>query len=298
MKKTSIFWVILFLFSVTGLSASGQQSAQPPQYRQEATPVSVHQVSPHVYEVRGGDGANCSLIVGEKEAFVIDAKMTAKSAKEMTAAIKKITGKPISHIILTHSDGDHVNGLSGFSGTTEIIAHINTAKHIEKANESGTEKVPLPNETFDSRMSVYSGKFQVDLLYFGPAHTDGDIVILVPDDKIAIVGDLFFKGQDPLIHMNKNGNSFGLVNVLGRITELDVQTYLSGHAEPVAKAEVEELRKRIIDNQKQVKALVEEGKTLDEVKKSLGISAEQSRWPSLTEVIYLELTGDDQKKTE
>jgi glyoxylase-like metal-dependent hydrolase (beta-lactamase superfamily II) len=295
MKIRTILSVILFVTVTAGLPAFGQQSAQPPQYRQEATPVSVHQVSPHVYEVRGGDGANCSLIVGEKEAFAIDAKMTAKSAKEMTAAIKKITSKPISHIILTHSDGDHVNGLSGFSITPDIIAHINTAKHIEKANESGTEKVPLPNETFDSRMSVYSGEFRIDLLYFGPAHTDGGIVILVPEDKVAIVGDLFFKGQDPLIHMNKNGNSFGLVNVLGRIAELDMQTYLSGHAEPVAKAEVEELRKRIIDSQKQVKALVEEGKTLDEVKKSLGVSTEQGRWPSLAEVIYLELTGDDQK---
>jgi len=295
MKTKTILSVILFAMMTAVLPASGQQSAQPPQYRQEATPVLAHQVSPHVYEVRGGDGANCSLIVGEKEAFLIDAKMTAKSAKEMTAAIKKITGKPISRIILTHSDGDHVNGLPGISGTTDILAHINTAKHIEQANESGTEKVPLPNEIFDSRMSVFSEKFRIDLLYFGPAHTDGDIVILVPDDKIAIVGDLFFKGQDPLIHMNKNGNSFGLVNVLGRIAELDAQTFLSGHTEPVAKAEVEELRRSIIEKQNRVKAMVEEDKTLDEIKKALGVSTEQSRWRSLAEVIYLELTGENQK---
>jgi len=293
MKNKTILSVILFAMVIAGLPVFGQQSSQPPQYRQEATSVSVHQISTHVYEVRGGEGANCSVIVGEKEAFLIDAKMTSKSAKEMMVAIKKIINKPISRIILTHSDGDHVNGLPGLAGTPDIIAHLNTASHIEKANESSTDKVPLPNETFDSRMSIYSGKFRIDLLYFGPAHTDGDIVILVPDDKIAIIGDLFFKGQDPLIHRNKNGTSYGLVSVLGRIAELDVQTCLSGHAEPVSKADVEDLRKKIIEVQKQVKTMVEDGKTLDEVKKSLGVSAEQGRWPSLGEVIYLELSGND-----
>ena len=144
-------------------------------------------------------------------------------------------------------------------------------------------------------MSIYSGKFRVDLFYFGPAHTDGDIVIIVPDDKVAIIGDLFFKDRDPLIHMNKNGSSFGLVNVLSRITELDAETHLSGHAEPVEKTEVEDLRKRIIETQNKIKVMVEEDKTMDEIKKALGVSTGQSRWRSLAEVIYLELTGNDKQ---
>jgi len=295
MKNTITLLAISFVLLISAVPSFCQQAAQPAQYKQDASPISVRQVSPHVYEVRGGNGANCSFIVGEKGVFVIDAKMSVQSAKKMIAAIKKTTSKPISHVILTHSDGDHVNGLSGFSGIPVIIAHINCAKDIEKANESQAEKVALPNETFDGRMSIYSGKFQIDLLYYGPAHTDGDIAILVPEDKTAIVGDLFFKDQDPLIHREKNGNSFGLVNILDRIAELDAQTYLSGHAVPVARTEIDALRKRIIEIQNKVKPSVEEGKTLDEVKKALGVSTGQSRWPSLAEVIYLELSGDSQK---
>jgi cyclase len=289
MKKIGIPLVISFVLFISGLPAFGQQAGQPAQYRQEAAPVSVHQISPHVYEVRGGDGANCSFIVGEKEVFVIDAKMSVQSAKEMISAIQKATDKPISHIILTHSDGDHVNGLSGISGNPDIISHANSAKHIEKANEGMVEKVPLPNEVFSDRMSLYSGKLRIDLLYFGPAHTDGDIVILVPEDRVAIVGDLFFKGMDPLIHMNKNGSSFGLVKGLTSIIDLDAQTYLSGHAEPVTKTEIEALRGRIIETQDKVETMVEEGKTLDEVKQALGVSTEKGFWPSLAEVIYQEI---------
>jgi len=291
MRKVCILLAISFLVLISGMPAFGQQAGQPPQYRQAAAPVSVHQISPHVYELRGGAGANCSFIVGEEDVFVIDAKMSAESAKEMLSFIKQTTDKPISHIILTHSDGDHVNGLSGFPGNLDIIAHDNTAKHIEKANEGGKEKVPLPNETFSDRMSMYSGRLRIDLIYFGPAHTDGDIVIYIPDDQVAILGDLFFKGRDPLIHMNKNGRSFGLTSALNEIIGLDAKTYISGHAEPVAKTEVEDLYRRIIEIQDRVKTMAGEGKTVDEVKKAMGISTEQSFWPSLAEVIYKEIAG-------
>jgi len=295
MKKANISWMISFVLFIGILPAFGQQAAQPAQYRQVSAPVSIHKISPHVYELRGGYGANCSFIVGEKEVFVIDAKMSVQSAKEMTDYIRKTTDRPISRIILTHSDGDHVNGLSGFPEGLDIIAHANSMKHIEKANEGMTEKIPLPTGTFSDRMSLYSGDLRIDLLYLGPAHTDGDIVIFIPEDSTAIVGDLFFKDRDPLIHVNKNGNSFGLVNVLSKLIDLDAQTYLSGHAEPVTKADIEGLRTRIIEIQSKVRALSDKSMTLDEVKKALGISTAKSPWPSLAEVIYLELARDKQK---
>jgi len=291
MKKQSVFmWLVFSMMCFGGLPAAAQQAAQPPQYRQEAAPVTVHRISPHVYEVRGGDGANCAFIVGDKEVFAVDAKMSDASAREMIAAIGQTTDRPISHVLLTHSDGDHVNGLGAFPETLDILSHANTAKHIAEANETAEVKLPLPNEAFYTRMDLSSGGLQVDLYYFGPAHTDGDVVIHIPEDRVAIVGDLFFKDREPLIHMHKNGSSFGLVKVLEKITALDAETFLSGHAEPVAKPEIEALRKRLVDTQNKIKAMVEEGKSLDDIKQAMGVSAEQSPWRSLAEVIYLELT--------
>ena len=291
MRKPGILCAISFLVLINGLPVFGQQAGQPPQYRQEAAPVSVQKISPHVYEVSGGAGANCSFIVGEKDVFVIDAKMSAESAGEMISLIKQTTDKPISHIILTHSDGDHVNGLSGFPGNLDIIAHANSLKYIEKANEGAVEKVPLPNVTFSDRMSIYSGKLRIDLIYFGPGHTDGDIVIFVPEDRVAILGDLFFKGRDPLVHKIKNGSSFGLARVLLEIIGLDVRIYLSGHADPADKVEIERLYKHIIEIQDKVKAMAGEGKTLDEIKEALGVPTEKGFWPSFVEVIYQEIAA-------
>lgn len=86
MKKSSIPWVIFFVLLTGPSLALSQQASRTPQYSRDTAPVSAHQISPHVYEVRGGDGANCSFIVGEKEVFAIDAKMSARSAGDMLEA--------------------------------------------------------------------------------------------------------------------------------------------------------------------------------------------------------------------
>jgi glyoxylase-like metal-dependent hydrolase (beta-lactamase superfamily II) len=133
----------------------------------------------------------------------------------------------------------------------------------------------------------------IHLLYFGPAHTDGDIVVYIPDDKVAILGDLFFKGRDPLIHMHKNGSAEGLAKVLQEVINLDADIYLSGHAEPAKKAEIEALRKALVEKREKVMAMVKEGKSLDQIKEAFGIPLGESRWPSLVEVIYSELTKEE-----
>ena len=290
MKKIKILSLLWLFFFISVLPVHGQDKKQPPQYRQETAPVSVHQISKHVYDVRGGVGANSAFIVGDNAVYVIDAKMTEQSAKDMVKTIKKTTGKPIKYLILTHSDGDHVNGIPGFSKDVDMIAHKNSARDIKKANEAGQITLPLPNITFTNSISLFDDDLEIRLLYFGPAHTDGSIVVYIPDDRIAVIGDLFFKGMDPLIHKHKNGISSGFADVLQKIAGLDAKEYLSGHSDPVEKAEIEELRNTIKDKREKVKSMISDGRSLDDIKKAFGIPTGQQRWPSLVEIIYSEMT--------
>ncbi len=286
-KVISLLWIFLLIFM---LPAYGQQKKQPPQYRQPQAPVSIHQVSKHVYDVQGGAGANCAFITGAGGVYVIDAKMTEPSAKDMLDAIRNVTDKPIKYLILTHSDGDHVNGIPGFPRGIDIIAHKNSAEDIVKANEAGDVKIAVPNITFIDQMNITDGDLEMNLFYFGPAHTDGNIAIYIPGDRVAVTGDLFFKGMDPLIHKHKNGSSSGFVNVLQKIADLNADKYLSGHAEPVEKADIENLKKSIMEKREKVEAMVKAGKSLDDIKKAFGIPAGQSRWPSLVDTIYGEMS--------
>ncbi|MFC1494483.1 MBL fold metallo-hydrolase [Thermodesulfobacteriota bacterium] len=292
MKKTKIFYLLPILFLILSLPVYGQQKKpQPDQYRQAPAPVTVHKMSKHVYEARGGSGANCAFIVGDNEVYVVDAKMTDQSAKDLIDAVKKTTDKTIKYLLITHSDGDHVNGIPGFPENINIISHDNSVKNMKTANESGGINIPLPNVTFTHRLNLFSGDLEINLFFFGSAHTNDNIVVYIPDDNIAVIGDLFFKGMDPLIHKHKNGSSEGLARVLQKIIDLNAEKYLSGHAEPVNKGEIESLRNTVIEKRNKVNSMVKDGKSLDDIKKAFGVG--QSRWPSLVEIIYGEITQQD-----
>ena len=285
--------VCLLVFMLASLSPA-QQQTQPP--RQQPPPLAVQNVKGNIYQITGGAGANTGSFVANKEVIVIDAKMTEDAARLMIAEIKKVSPNPISKLILTHSDGDHVNGLSGFPQGIEIIAHENTRVHMSKAFQTDQQRAYLPGTTFSDKLSLYVGSAQgttrIDLLYFGPAHTNGDAVVFFPEEKVAFIGDLLFLGRDPLVHRAKNGTSVGLLKVLNALLGLDAESYISGHNELSTKKEIRTMLQSIEEKQSRIQTMLKEGRTLEQVKKAFNIETPSggSRWPSLVEVIYFDLT--------
>jgi glyoxylase-like metal-dependent hydrolase (beta-lactamase superfamily II) len=286
---------------VFGVAAAQQtqqtQPAQPSQYQQQPEPITLEKIADNTFQVKGGSGANCGVLIGEKEIMVVDAKMGEESAKQMLAEIRKISSVPIKVLAFTHSDGDHVNGITGFPADIKIWAQEETKRYMDEAFKEEKQRAYLPLiKTFASGGPEYDlGNLKVLLLHFGPAHTSGDAVIYCPQEKVAFLGDLYFAGRDPLVHRHKNGNSFGLVKVLNSVLQLDAEVFLSGHAEKATRADVEILIKTIEDKQAQIEAMVAEGKTLDEVKKFYKVedrpaSPGRPRFMSLPEVMWLEIT--------
>jgi cyclase len=279
----------LLCFCLVGLSVG---------FPQQTAALSVEKVTGNIYVVKGGSGANTGFFIGEKEVLVIDAKMTADSARQMIEEIKKLTPKPVTKLVITHSDGDHVNGLGGFPQGLEIISHAQTKKDLAEAFKEPTLQALqsyLPNQTFADKMDLRLGAERIQLLHFGPAHTSGDIVVFFPAEKVAFVGDLVFVGRDPLIHRQKGGTSLGLVKTLKALLELGADRYVAGHTEILSKSDIETLMRSIEDKQAKIRSMIQEGKSLDDVKRAFGIDDRAAtpggrRWMSLVEVIYLDLT--------
>jgi cyclase len=254
-------------------------------------PITSEKIADGIYIVKGGL-ANTGFVVGEKEVVAIDAEMTADQAKKMIDEIKKITPKPLTKVILTHSDADHAYGLAGFPQGVEIICSDGAKK--EMATDQ-TLKAYSPAKTFAEKMDLSVPPDRIQMLHFGPAHTSGDAVVFFPARKLAFVGDLVFIGMDPLIHRQKGGNSSGLIKTLGALLALDVDRYIPGHGEIVTKGDIEKLMKSLEEKQDKVKALVQQGKSLDDVKKAFGISDGPAkpggmRFPSVVEIMYQEFS--------
>jgi glyoxylase-like metal-dependent hydrolase (beta-lactamase superfamily II) len=277
------------LFSLTALSTG---------FSQQQSVITAEKIADNIYIVKGGV-ANTGFVVGEKEVAAIDAQMTADSAKQMIDEIKKVTPKPLTKLILTHSDGDHVSGLAGFPQGLEILSSVQAKNEMAEAFKAPNSQALmsfLPTRTFADKMDLDLAPERIQLLHFGPAHTSGDAVVFFPARKLAFVGDLVFIGRDPLIHRQKGGTSSGLIKTLQALLELNADQYVPGHGNIVTKSDIEAEMKSLLEKQEKIKSMIRDGKSLEEVKMAFGIPNAPAkpggmRFPSLVETIYLELSG-------
>ena len=293
MMKIILALTILFPPAAVG----GRTVAPPPPAPPQAVLMTVEHIGGGLYFVKGGSGANTAFSVGANGVTVVDAKMTADAAKDMLSLIAKVTDKPVKTIILTHSDRDHVDGLTGFPPGMEIIASANTKKEMAEAPADEKEAGRLPSlsgRTFTGTMTFDAGGETLSLRQLGPAHTGGDTAVIFPKEKAAVIGDLAFIGRDPLIHRGKGGTVFGYLAALRTMIGWDdVDVYLSGHADALSKEDLKTLLSSLEEKVGKVKELFASGKTLEEVRAALlpppAPDAPASRRPSFVENVYLEL---------
>src|SRR5262245_58564729 len=252
------------------LSVVGQQPQAPPA-------ITMKQLNPDVWAALGGSGGNSTIIVGTTGVIVVDAKQTDAGAKSLLAEIAKITPKPVTTAIITHSDGDHVNGLVAFPPGIKIIAHENNKKEQQTALSAGGRGAPpadrLSNQvTTKTKEAMTIDGVKLELYHFAPAHTSGDLIVYLPAQKIVSTGDLVVTNRaddNPNIHFEKNGSTEGwLKNVKGMIG-LNADVYVTGHGDVLTKADLQRKLTATTERRNKIAAMVKQGKTLEEIKAAL-----------------------------
>ena len=281
----------LLMISFLVVLATGATAQQQP------VPLKVANIRGNVYWTQGGAGANTGIIVGKTGVIVVDTKTTVDSSKDVQAEIAKITPKLVNTAIVTHSDGDHVNGLAGFPPGLTIISQENCKKEMEASagSRGAAPQDRLPTKTIAKDESMTIDGVRVRLLYWAPAHTSGDLIVYFPDQKIVFGGDLLVTNRpDTGIHAEKHGSVEGwFENVKGMIA-LDADTYVTGHGDLMTKDDVRKKLAFIQEKWDKVKAMAAEGKSLNDVKTAMGESTAppvpnaQGNMPaaSLTEIMY------------
>jgi cyclase len=288
--EKKLLFALAMMIGVIALATLATAQGPPP------SPFSVHLLKDGVYWTEGGSGGNTGFIIGKDGVIVFDAKTTPDSAKEMLAAIAKITAKPVTRVILSHSDGDHVNGLAGFPKGLTIIAQENCKKEMIASKDSkfAAPQDYLPTQTYDKKLALTIDGVKVQLFHWVPAHTSGDTVMYLPDEKIAFGGDMVDLTQFALIHAQKGGNSAGWIETMKGIIALNADTYVSGHGGLQTKAALQERLAAVEARRAKIAEMVAAGKSLDEVKATAGaVEAPHGGappFPPFTEVVYLELT--------
>ena len=271
------------------------------QAQQQPAPIKVTQIKDNVYWVQGGVGSNDGFIVGKDGVILVDTKSTQDSEKLVMAEIAKVTPKAVNTVIITHSDNDHVNGLAAFPDGLTIIAQENCKKEME-ASAGSRNPAPqnrLPTKTYDKTDKLTIDGVKIRLYHWAPGHTSGDTVVYLPDEKIVFGGDLLVTNRpDTLIHPEKNGSAAGWIKNAKGMIGLDADTYLTGHGEKMTKEDVQKKLDLIQGKYDKIKTMVAQGKSLDEIKTSLGEPTAPAppnangtpAAATLTEIIYKEVS--------
>jgi glyoxylase-like metal-dependent hydrolase (beta-lactamase superfamily II) len=281
------------------LSAGAFAQGPPP-----AAPFIAHQLKPNVYWIEGG-GGNSGVIIGDKGVIVVDAKTSPAGGKELLDNIAKITPKPVTTVILTHSDADHVNGLASFPTGITIIAHEGNKKEQEAALAAGGRGAPpkdhLPTQVVTKdKESLKIDGVKLELHHWAPAHTSGDLVVYLPSEGIVFTGDIIATQlPDPLIHLEKNGTSEGWITTTKGIVALKATQFVPGHGDLQTKEQIQTRLTNTEAKRAKIKDLVAQGKSLDEIREAVGDKPPAPpaaggrggpNFATFTEVVYKELT--------
>lgn len=293
LKKLAIAWGALAAVVSCGMIAEAQQAPQP---------LTVTKIKDNLYWARGGAGSNDGIIIGTTGVILVDTKTTVDSENEVLAEVAKITPKMINTVIITHSDGDHVNGLAALPAGLTIIAQENCKKEMA-ASASSRNPAPqdrLPSKTYDKKDKMTIDGVKIELYHWAPAHTSGDTIVYLPADKVVFGGDLLVTNRpDTGIHMEKHGSAAGWIENAKGMIGLNADTYLTGHGDMMTKADVQKKLDLIQDKYNKIKAMVAQGKTLDQIKESFGEPTGPAppnangtpAQATLTEVIYKEVSN-------
>ncbi|MBM3779792.1 MAG: hypothetical protein FJW23_16380 [Acidimicrobiia bacterium] len=170
-----------------------------------------------LYLLQGGGGH--SLTFESDEGVIL---INAKEPGWGPAVFEKlglITQEPVTTIVNTHPDPGYSGSNGEYPDVTRIIAHERARAAMARmpAFQGGGAKF-LPNTTFTDRMSLLEGqgRNQIDLYHFGPGHTDGDTVVIIPTYSAAYLGELFPAKTLPVIDGANGGSALALPDTLER----------------------------------------------------------------------------------
>ncbi len=246
-------------------------------------PMRIDKVKDNLYVVRGpfnacapnGCGANSvddgllheagdvAVRVTPDGVIVVDDKF-APNVPDVLEKVKSITTQPIKYLLNTHHHTDHIGGNGEILNRgIEVIAHRNIRDNIIKNKQPGPPRI-----VFNDQASVYLGGVEVQMMYLGRGHTNGDTVIYFPDLRTVHSGDLVIDGM-PVIDYNNGGSALEFVKTLNNLLKIDFDIVIPGHGRLLTKDDVRAYVPKLETMNKRMAELVKNRVTKDQLEKQL-----------------------------
>jgi glyoxylase-like metal-dependent hydrolase (beta-lactamase superfamily II) len=268
--------------------------------------------------------SNAGLVVSGGESLLVDTLFDLPLTREMLAAMRRAEPKAAARIgtlVNTHSNGDHCFGNELVEGA-EIIASKacdeemrrdggagrlaemkRNAKQMGEAGEYFARifgpfdfegiNVAMPTLTFEREITRRVGDKTVRLIEVGPAHTGGDLLAYVPEDRAVFTGDILFINGHPIIWAGPISN---WIKACQLMLDLEIETVVPGHGPITDKRGVAAVKGYLEYIEREARRRFDAGMSIAQAARDISL-ADYSSWSDAERIVinvaslYREFSG-------
>jgi glyoxylase-like metal-dependent hydrolase (beta-lactamase superfamily II) len=281
MRSLALF-TLLWSFSVNSLADT--DADRYPESELYSKPVevvpgvwsSIGATQPPTYE-NAGHNNNLSFVISNDGVLVVNAGASYLLAQALHQEINKITDQPVRYVVLENGQGHAMLGSNYWRKQgAKIIAHDDAIAEIEKHGvdeldgmkgynkERGLDTtIVMPDMSFSERATLQLGDIPVELIYFGPAHSAGDISVYLPKQDVIIAGDMAFHQR--MLPVFPETETLKWVETFDLFVATGAKHVIPGHGEPTDMATVTlETKGYLLYLQDEARKLLDDDLGLDE----------------------------------
>jgi len=163
------------------------------------------------------------FVVTEEGVLVADGQGSPAATKGLVDAIRKVTPKPITTVVICSDHGDHTAGNGSFPSDVHYIIHPTSKAILERGRGW---KAPGDAELVADKKTVQLGREELQILFLGRAHTGGDLSVYVPRQKVLFMSEIFLNRVFPAM---RSAYPTDWLGALTKAERMDVNIYIPGH---------------------------------------------------------------------
>jgi glyoxylase-like metal-dependent hydrolase (beta-lactamase superfamily II) len=253
------------------------------------------------------------FVVTDHGVLVADGQGNHEETARLVATIAEITDRPITHVVVSSDHGDHTGGNTAFPAGVEYIAHPTSAAALEAVaatraeggqaadGQPGEPDAPFPLATrlVDDALAMALGGRDIRILFLGRAHTGGDLVVHLPNERIVFMSEAYLHRVFPAM---RSAFPSEWVSMLEEAQALNADVYVPGHgfvdSPEILTAELEIYRRAVVQVIEEVRRLHDQGLSLEDAQAAAdfgelgGWSLSSSQSPVAVRQVYRELDGE------
>ncbi len=257
--------------------AAPQAERPPAPNTPVAIPLTLKRIKPDLYLITGRGGNSVARMTPDGIILVDNKVMRDSVYRELGELLAtRLQGKPVKVAFMTHHHADHTgNNARLLESGAQLIGQRNVLETLRNYKSTIAPRNPAPpSVVFDSRHTVSLGGVTAHAYYWGPGHTNADIAVYFPDQKVLVVGDIIAADGEPDIDaLDAGGSLLGLQQRLIDVLGVDFELVIPGHGDnAMTRDDVLAYQKRIDAMVSRLKLAVRRGVPQEQLIASVDVS--------------------------